>query len=74
MTFTIDQNMLYTIIVALFIYDLIRVAIGAFTAILLKQAARKPSERDSSGRGPGGMVVKGKDSILKDSEATQKTQ
>jgi hypothetical protein len=73
MSLTIDQNMLYTIIVALFTYDLIRYVIGIFTGSTSKMAQKASDSKGSpytgTGRGPGGMVVKGADS-LRDSESS----
>lgn len=76
MSFTIDQNMFYTIIVALFTYDLIRYVIGMFTGsarcVVQTKGEGKSSPYTGTGRGPGGMVVKGKDSIRGDETAPQK--
>jgi hypothetical protein len=73
MSLTIDQNMLYTIIVALFTYDIIRHVIsifaGALNSRVQKAAEGKSSPYAGSDRGPGGMVVKGIDS-LRDSESS----
>lgn len=72
MSLTIDQNMLYTIIVSLFTYDLIRYVIGIFTgsatSVMQKAAEGKCSPYTGTGRGPGGMVVKGIDSIREGKE------
>jgi hypothetical protein len=75
---TIDQNMLYTIVVALFVYDLMRMTISIFTGSLTASREFKKGESGSrspytgTGSGPGGMIVKGLDSIRGDEQEGKK--